>query len=293
MRDLRYRFEAWAVRALLGAFSLLPLTFLLMFAHALGWLGFWLWPSRRRIAIDNLMAAGLCPDKASASCLAQEAFRNFVVMLAESFVLRRRFTRENWQQFVTLRWSETTRALVERSGQGLILASAHIGNWEAGIHAGSMIRPVVLVHRPLSNPYLREVALNERDGHNVTLLSSLDHEPFRFLEALSEGQILALMTDQHAGDQRVRVNFFGRPAWTTKTVAMLHLTTRVPLVSAFCLRTGPLRYEIQFTNPVECPRTGDRERDALHITQLLTDEVEKVARQFPGQYMWGHRRWKP
>ena len=28
------------------------------------------------------------------------------------------------------------------------------------------------------------------------------------------------------------------------------------------------------------------------ITQSLTDEIEKVARRYPEQYLWGHRRWK-
>ncbi len=67
----------------------------------------------------------------------------------------------------------------------------------------------------------------------------------------------------------------------------------MPLVSAFCIRTGPLRYEVHLTGPLQFKRTGDRVEDARQITQTLTDEVEKIARRFPGQYMWGHRRWKP
>jgi len=110
---------------------------------------------------------------------------------------------------------------------------------------------------------------------------------------LARGEILGLMVDQHAGDQRIQVDFFGRPAWTTKSVAMLHLLTRAPLIMAFAIRIAPLRYEVHFAGPFRFARTGDRERDAFEITQTLTREVENVIRRYPAQYMWGHRRWKP
>jgi KDO2-lipid IV(A) lauroyltransferase len=292
-RDLRYRLEAAAVRSLMRAVSVLPTGPAIGWGNALGWLAFRLWTSRRRIAIDNLVAAGVCADKPSASRIALESFRTFTVMLIEAMILRCRFTRETWAQHVTLQGSQSARKLLETPGQALLLASAHIGNWEAGIHIASLIRPVVMVHRPLSNPYLQKVAYEERAGDNVSLLSSLDPDPFRFLEVLAAGKIVALMTDQHAATHRTRVNFFGRPAWTTETVAMMHLYTRVPLISAFCIRTGPLQYEVHLTEPLRFKRTGNRAEDARQITQMLTDEVETIARRFPGQYMWGHRRWKP
>ena len=115
----------------------------------------------------------------------------------------------------------------------------------------------------------------------------------RFFEALTRGEIVALMIDQNVLSDRVRVDFLGRPAWTTKAVAMMHLTTRVPLLAAFAIRTGPLQYEVRAVGPIACVRTGDRVKDAFEITQALTREIEKVVREFPEQYLWGHRRWDP
>jgi KDO2-lipid IV(A) lauroyltransferase len=292
-RDLRYRAEAWAVRILLRGLSALPAGPAIAFASGVGRLSFLLWRSRRRVAVENITAAGICPDAESVERTALESFRTFTLMVVESFLLRRRFTPENWRNHITFHSSEETRRLLETPGQSLLLSSAHIGNWEAGIHAGSLMRPLVLVHRPLSNPHLQRVVFEERAGNNVSLLSSLDPDPFRFIEALSQGSIVALMTDQHAVNHRVHVQFFGRPAWTTKTLAMMHLSTRVPLISVFCIRTGPLQYDVHCSDPVRMKRSGDRDQDAQDLTQLLTGEVEKIARRFPAQYMWGHRRWKP
>jgi KDO2-lipid IV(A) lauroyltransferase len=73
---------------------------------------------------------------------------------------------------------------------------------------------------------------------------------------------------------------------------MLHLATRAPLLVAWAIRTGPLRYVVEAVGPIDVPRTGDRDKDTRALTQALTDVVEQVARQYPEQYLWGHRRWK-
>ncbi len=278
---------------MLGAAGILPLSVLIAVARAAGWLVFRLWGERRRVALANLRLAGMASDDAAARTTALEAFQTFCLMVMESVIALRRVTPDNWREFVTMRWSDEVRELVETPGQGLIVASAHIGNWEVAARAASMVRPLVYVHRPLSNPYLQKLTFGGRSSVNLRVVSSLDRDPFRFLEMLARGEVLALMVDQHAGDQRIQVQFFGRPAWTTKSVAMLQLLTRVPLIMAFAIRTGPLRYEVHFAGPFRFHRTGDRERDAFEITQTLTREVEAIVRQFPNQYMWGHRRWKP
>lgn len=292
-RELRYRLEAAGARLVIGAAAVLPLRALVVLAQAAGWLAFHLWRERRHIALENLRLAGVCPNAAAVRRTAIEAFQTFCLMVIESVVALRRVTPDNWRQFVTMRWSDSVRELVEKPGQGLIVASAHIGNWEVAARAASMVRPLVYVHRPLSNPYLQKLTFGGRASARLRVVSSLDREPFRFLEMLARGEVLALMVDQHAGDQRIQVEFLGRPAWTTKSVAMLQLLTRVPLIMAFAIRTGPLRYDVHFAGPFRFARTGDRERDAFEITQALTREVEAIVRRYPSQYMWGHRRWKP
>jgi KDO2-lipid IV(A) lauroyltransferase len=73
---------------------------------------------------------------------------------------------------------------------------------------------------------------------------------------------------------------------------MMHLTTRRPLFVALAVRTGRLKFTVHLCGPLNWPRTGDRERDVQGITQTLTDEIERIARRHPEQYLWGHRRWR-
>ena len=284
--------EFAAAQTLLFLVGIAPLPLVLGFAGFVARLSFLLWRTRRRIAIDNLLRAGLCADEPAARRLAFASFRTFTVMIAETVITRRRINAENWRQFVTLKLAPEAERLVREPGRGLLVASAHIGNWEVVARAVSMIKPMCVVYRPFNNPYLDRAAHKARSGEHLTLVSRLDHEPMRFIQSLGRGEIVALMIDQHAAKARVQVDFFGRPAWTTKSVAMLHLTTRAPLLVACAIRTGPLRYEVRVIGPITAPRTGDREQDAQAITQAMTTEIEKIVRRHPDQYMWGHRRWK-
>lgn len=292
VRDLGQRLVAGAAWGVFRAVERAPLPLVTGIADLAAAVAYAAWGSRRRTAIANLLASGVAPDAATARRLARESFRAFCLMVGESIMARRRLTADNWRDFVTIRASPEVEALLQDPAQGVIAASAHLGNWEVAARAVSMLKPLVVVHRPFSNPHLEAVAHGRRQGENLRLLSRLEREPMRFLQALQRGEAVALMIDQHAAEQRVRVDFFGRPAWTTTSVAMLHLLTRAPLVAAFAIRVAPLRYEVRVAGPVRHARTGDREADVRAITQGLTTEIERVAREFPGQYMWGHRRWK-
>ena len=292
LRRTWYRIEATVALGVSRAVAGAPLAIVLWAARLIAGVTYLLWRRRGRIATENILLAGVRADAAQARALARTSFVAFATMVAESIVARRRLTGDNWPEHVQLRVSSEVEALLRRPGQGVIVASAHLGNWEVAARAISMIKPIVVAYRPFNNPYLDQAAREARQGAQLRFLSRLEAHPMAFMRALAAGDVVALMIDQHATRGRVAVRFFDRPAWATKSVAMLSLTTRMPLVVAFAVRTGPMQYEIHATGPMVCPRTGDREKDVLTITQAITDEVEKAVRHHPEQYLWGHRRWR-
>lgn len=286
------RLEALAARGALYLVAVAPLFLTLAVARAAARAVFLLAGGRRRLAIDNIRRAGLAADVPAARRLALASYRALAVMVAESLVARRRLTGENWRRYVTLRLSPEADALLRDPGQGLIVASAHLGNWEVAARAVAQLKPMCVVYRPFNNPHLDAVARAAREGDNLRFVSRLDASPLRFVRALASGEIVGLMIDQHATRGRVTVQFLDRPAWTTKSVAMLHLATRAPLLVAYAVRRGPLRYEVHAAGPLHFARSGDRDKDAHAITQALTDEVSRAVRAHPEQYLWAHRRWR-
>jgi len=269
-----------------------PPPLLVGLARAVAGLAFVVWRRRRLIAIDNILRAGLSPTVGGARAMARTAFQTFAVMVVESAIMRRRMTRENWREYVHLDASPEVERSLRQPGQGLIVASAHLGNWEVAARAAAMLKPMCAIYRPFTNPYLDRIVRAQREGEGLRLVSRLAESPLRFISALAHGEIVALMIDQHVVRGRVAVQFFGRPAWATKSVAMLHLTTRAPVLVACAVRVRSLRYALRVVGPVTCERTGDREKDALALTQALTAEIEAEVRRYPEQYMWGHRRWR-
>jgi len=63
------------------------------------------------------------------------------------------------------------------------------------------------------------------------------------------------------------------------------------LVPACCLRTSPGEYEIHIGEPVSWDRDA-RDWEST-VTKQLNAILEQKIREHPGQWLWGHRRWKP
>ena len=292
-RTLWYRLQYDLVRGLSGLLTLLPLSVPLALADAVARLTFLLGRRRRQIAVENILGAGVSPTAAGARTMALAAFRTLALTVVETAIVRRRMTRENWTEYVELHAPSDVQAALRAPGVGLIVASAHLGNWEVAARAAALFKPTCAIYRPFNNPYLDRAMRAQREAEGLRLVSRLRDDPLRFVRALADGEIVALMVDQHAvRGGRVAVQFFGRPVWATKSVAMLHLTTRAPVLVACAVRLGPLRYAVHIGGPVTVERTGDREKDATALTQALTSEIEAMVRRYPEQYMWGHRRWR-
>ena len=289
---VRHLLEYILIQSLLIPTRVLPLKTVLWFCEGITQASFLLMFRRRRIAEENILKAGICATPKEARRMARAAFRSFTVMVAETVVARRRLTAENWQNHVRLVLKPEVEAVLREPGQGIIAASAHIGNWEVAARAVSRIKPLLAIMHPMRNPYLNRMVREEKSGFNMRLTTKHDFDARRFLRSLQQGEVLAIMMDQHAGGRGIRVDFFGREVSTHASVALLHLVTRAPLYLAYALRTGPLEYEVHAVGPIEFSPTGKKDDDVFRITQSLTREIEKIVRRHPDQYMWGHRRWR-
>lgn len=293
LRKLWHLVEYGVLRAVLTLIGLLPLSVLICCADAVAFVAYFAMVRRRRISIDNILNAGVASTPAEARRIARASFRSFLRMVLETVSARRRITPETWHKHIRFVTSpEGDRLFHQEKSTGILIASAHIGNWEVVARTLSMIRPMVGVYRPFNNPYLDRYTAGGRAGDHLRLVSKFDVKVLSFARALAGGDVIALMIDQHQSSGRVRIDFFGRPAWTTKSVALLHLLTGAPILVTLCARTGPLQYEVIARGPFRFPRTGDREHDSTTIMQALTREVEEFVRKHPEQYMWGHRRWR-
>jgi KDO2-lipid IV(A) lauroyltransferase len=115
----------------------------------------------------------------------------------------------------------------------------------------------------------------------------------RIQQVLRDGGALAMLCDQDAGARGLFVDYFGRPASTFKSIALLSLEYQLPILVMGAARVGwPLRFRL-YLEDVILPREHNGRPDAVReITERYTRALERMVRRHPEQYFWLHRRWK-
>ena len=293
MKTVRHWIEYAFLRTFVAIFDCLPLNWSFAVCSGLGRFLFLVARKRRSIAIENILAAGITTDREEATRIARDSFVHFSCVFLETLQAGRVFKGGDWSDRVDYEVSDELEAVFQDDSTGLILASAHYGNWEVAGQLVSMKKPIVGIARPMNNPYSERLMQKRRTQNRLRMVPKHDVDFSRFGRAIRGGEALAVMIDQRAPErQGVMIDFFGQPAPTHKAIAFLHLMTKAPLCFGYGRRTGPMRYEMRAVGPIHFEKSGDRDADVKRILDWLTQELEAVIRRDPSQYLWFHRRWR-
>jgi len=243
-------------------------------------------PRLRRVAMRNLELA--YPDKTPAErkAIVDEVFRS-IARLLYAFARFPRINRENISQWIRYEGLEHYLEAKKR-GHGVLFATAHLGNWELSAFAhGLMTEPMNVVIRPLDNPAADRLVEQRRQLSGNRLIEKWDGAR-AILRALHQNEAVGILIDQNTSLQEgVFVNFFGTPACANTAFAKIAHRTGAAVIPGFALwLENEKRYVLRFYPAVEI--TGDAAQDSQRLHAIL----EQVIREFPGQWLWIHRRWK-
>jgi len=278
-------------RTILCAFGVIPFTLRRVLFRAGFLLFYHLSPKHRVITLQNLINS--FPEKGivELTVLAKRVFLNLGVMAAEFFVIPT-LTKENMSDWVTFEGLEHYEQ-VRAKGKGILFYTPHFGNWELLVAcAGLQGIIVTIIYRALDNPILEDFVAWFRSftGHKILPKGGAAGT---IVERLGKGEMVGVLIDQNVSwREGLFVDFFGKPASTTKKFADIALRTGAPVMVAFSIRQPDGRFRLVFHEEVEIIRTGDHERDLFDNTQKFTRLIEDVVRQYPDQYFWLHQRWK-
>ncbi|MGI5870173.1 MAG: lysophospholipid acyltransferase family protein [Kiritimatiellia bacterium] len=279
-------------RLAVGLLDLIPIRAGYALGRSAGAIAWALLKRRRKTAIANVLKAGITADVAEARRIARASFSSFSMVGVEALAAMRLVTPDALDRHVEIVMPPATRELMDDPRQGVIVVSAHLGNWELAGHIASFHKKVVAVARSMNNPHTQRYLLRRNPRMNMEIVQKHSSDSLSLLRPLKSGLLLGLIADQHAASHGIQANFFGHPAMTVVSPARLHLATGCPLFSAFCLRTGLMTFKLVFGEPMRFEKTADRQADILKITQTMNDQIEAAIRLCPEQYLWAHRRWR-
>jgi KDO2-lipid IV(A) lauroyltransferase len=201
---------------------------------------------------------------------------------------------DTFRKYVTLGpgFDEVMKLLL-RKDQGLILLTAHYGNWEIlGYVLATMGFGTTSVARPLDNPWISDYVfgVRERTGQRIINKKSATLE---VTDLLDNKQAVAFVADQNAGKKGMFVDFFGRKASAYKSIGLLAMKYEVPVVIGYARRLHDrFSFECACQDIIQPADWKDKDDPLLYITQRYTKAIEDFVRADPGQYLWVHRRWK-
>jgi len=261
-----------------------------------GRLIFRLLPFRRRVVLDNLRRVfGVGVADAEIERLAQAHYAHLWRLFIEFVRFRSMSERQKAARVKVDNVAVFTRAL-ER-GKGILVLTGHFGNWEVATVAGLSTFPqmrgrIHFVRRPIKPRWLDRFVnwRFQRAGFGVLpKRGSLD----AILDRLAAGDAIVFPFDQHAGPpDGIEVDFFGSPAWTFKSLALIALASDAQVLPAASWREQDGRHVLRFEEPllpVSCAEVGEEIR---RNTRAYNAALERLILRHPEQWYWVHRRWK-
>ena len=176
-----------------------------------------------------------------------------------------------------------------RGGRGVVVVTAHFGNWELGgavLHAlGYTVNAVVAPERL---PRLERLLRRQRERRGLHVVQ-LGQSVRGLLRSLQRGEIVALLADRDFSSGHCAIHLFGQRVHLPRGAAWLAHRTGAPVLPVFLIRQEDDTFLMRIHPPI-LPDVMDGEE----VTRLaIRDSLEREIAERPCQWFLFHDFWKP
>lgn len=184
------------------------------------------------------------------------------------------------------------------AGNGAILVSPHLGNWElGGLGLADLgYRLNVLTFREPDDKVneLREKVRGER-GIGIIYVDRDDTSPLAIIEAINalrRNEILCLLGERDGSSNTIMIDFFGQNTSFPTGAAYLSLASGAPVIPVFVLLEGD-RYATLMDDPIYFKGGHGQHAQAIRSgMERLAAVFERYIKQYPDQWYNFFDFWK-
>jgi KDO2-lipid IV(A) lauroyltransferase len=255
----------------------------------IGYLAFYLLPRERSRTLTHLTQVFEYRDN---TWIRETARRSFI-HLGKSLLEVMLMSPERASSIVDIEGLEKLNKALER-GRGVVYVTGHIGNWELMASAvASKNYPISVIAAPLEPQQVNDMIVHLREKLGVrTILRSRPGATKELIRVFKENRVLGILIDQDTDVESAFVNFLGRPAWTPTAAASMAIKFDAPVIFGYINRNKRDRHTVTMEGPLDLIQTGNREKDIVDNTAMMTKKIEGCVLNAPEQWVWMHRRWR-
>lgn len=167
--------------------------------------------------------------------------------------------------------------------KGLILLTAHLGNWElGGMFFGSYGFKINVLTLPDENPEIDTIRSRYRSVYGVKTIT-VGNTPFSMLEmakALDHKEIIAMLIDRyHTGLDSIATDFFHKSTLFPRGPFVLSRLTGAPIIVAFVVKEKDV-----YKGIIEKPFIVTHEDEECATLKKVVKIFEKYIMLYPDQW---------
>jgi lauroyl/myristoyl acyltransferase len=180
------------------------------------------------------------------------------------------------------------------AGKGVLLLTAHLGNWEVGgLMLARVNQPIHVVLVPDMFPGVERERrrLHERCGVTEIRVDRSFVPTLSVLRALGKNGIVAMQGDRDFDNTGVAAPFFGREAYFPRGPFRVAMASGATVLPAFIVRLPDGRYRAIVEEPLTIDSDGDRDSAVRRNIQRYVAILERYVRQYPDQWYCFYPFW--
>jgi phosphatidylinositol dimannoside acyltransferase len=240
---------------------------------------------RRQIVGRNILRA---KDQAENNRKIRLKVRHVFRNAAKNYLDLMKMSQINWGKLDSKVKIEGMHHLTQavNNGKGVIIATAHLGNFEFGAHviASRGVEMVILVEAFDTVPLLRKI-VHLRRGKGVKILSVGTSGMKEGLRTLRRGGTVTIVCDRDLQGNGMKIPFLGQETSFPVGAVDLALRTGAAIVPVFSLRKPHNKTSIFVEPPITMSESENHHQALKANLERLVATLEKYIRKYPEQWV--------